>query len=249
MEGYQAFKQARIEHGFSIESFSVATGIKPRSLTYYESGERSLGGVMVYKCLALFAPLELRPEEFFCEYLNYRTECDEQMLLWKAAHPRVLNYSILRHLSYDRIVHMKYRDTITAHQYEKLIYHYRATFDYLSDKLAGRDSLTNEEYESEYLEFLYNVKKVLYMKPAMEHHPLVQIVEHYFKSEFTAHTFSFLANDFAGLIGYSGLHKLRKILDGELGLDNLSMIAALKLCYVLKLNFSEIFCVGENTCI
>ena len=64
MEVYQAFKQARIEHGFSIDSFSEATGIKPRTLISYENGDRSLEGLMVYKGLSLFEPLEISPEEF-----------------------------------------------------------------------------------------------------------------------------------------------------------------------------------------
>ncbi len=247
MEGYQAFKQARIDHGFSIERFSDITGIKPRSLVYYESGERSLDGLMVFKVLSLFEPLAINPEDFFDEFLHYKSDCDKRMTKWKQAHPRILNYSMLRHLSYDRIVHLKYRETISLEQYDKLIYYYRNTFDFLSNQMVNRENLTENEYETEYLTFLYNIKSVLYMKPDMDY-LLCEVLKYYFKSEFTALTFSFLSKDFAELIGYTSVPKLRKILSGELGLGNLSVIAALKLCYVLNLDFSKIFDSGKNTC-
>lgn len=247
MEGYQAFKRARIEHGFSVASFSDATGIKPGTLISYENGDRSLEGLMVYKGLSLFKPLGISPEVFFDEFLHYKSDCDTHMLEWKKDHPRILNYSRLRHFSYDRIVHMKYRGTITLDQYDKMICYYKNTFDYLSNQISDRENLTDEEYESEYLTFLFNIKNVLYMKPDMGY-PLRELLKHYFKSEYTAQTFSFLTNNFAALIGYTYVSKLRKILAGELDLDNLSMFAALKLCYVLDLDFPKIFNLGENTC-
>lgn len=248
MEAYQLLKQARIEKGFSMDSFSAATGIKKRSLTYYESGERQIENLMVYKCLSLLSPLGIDPESFFDESLHYKSDCDNRIRVWRQEHPRVLEYASLRHQSYDRIMHMKYRNSISPDQHDMLIHYYKQTFDYLSNELGERKELTDTEYETYYLSFLGEVKTTLYAKDNLSE-PLSLILKEYFKSEFAAQTFTFLPNDFSSLIGYTKFAKLRKILSGEVGLDSLTAISALRLCYILGLPFEKVFELGKNTCI
>ena len=246
MEGFEILKQTRIEHGYTIDELSSITGIKPRSLRYYECGEKSLNSLMVYTVLELFAPLDISPEDFFDRYFHYKEECDIQISNWKKEHPKILDYSSLRHLSYDRIAHLKYRDTISEKQYLKLMGYYQTIFNYLSALLNDRNTLTEKEYDIEYLDFMYNAKRVLYGKDNLPD-PLNDILRNYFRSEYVSQTFSFLPKEFATLIGYSMVSNLRKILAGELPLDKLSIIAALKLCYVLELEFPQIFYLGEKT--
>lgn len=248
MESYKALKQARMDHGFSLDALSAETGIKKRSITYYESGKRQVTGLACSKILDLFAPLEIDPESFYEEHFGYKEECDKKMTAWRSEHPRVLDYASLRHQAYERIAHMKYRKTITDEQYGKLMSFYKDSFGRLSEKLSHKDKkeLTDEEYENEYLCFLCNIKSALYLKPDVPE-PLKSILLAYFRSEFTAGTFTLLQNDFAALIDYTTITKLRKMLTGELEIDRLPIITALRLCYILNISFTETFGLVKKT--
>ena len=249
MQPYEILKKARIDKKYSIETLSDITGIKPRSLTYYEAGQRALDSLMVYKALLLFESVDINPEEMFDECLSYKQECRNKIEEWRNEHPRNYNYSFLRHQAYQNIAHLKYRKTITDEQYNMLMCYYRETFDYIYVLLGGRNGekeLSDKIYEEDYLPFMYKSKLCLY-KTKEEAEPLNTVLEVYLCCEYSAATFSFLTKDFSDLMGYSNIKKLRKILSGELGLENLSIIAALRLCYILNFDFAEIFNLSKNT--
>lgn len=242
MESRLILKKTRNDKGYTIKHLSEVTGFKPNILRYYESGDRSLDAVMVYKVLRLFEPLNLNPENVF----DYKKECDKEIAKWQTNHPRNFDYVSLRHQSYEKIMHLKYRKSITEEQFDKLMYYYRDTFDYLSVILDDEKILSVAEYEDLYLRFLYISRMTLYLT-GNEPEPQKTLLEAYLNCEYSSYTFSFLTKDFSNIIGYHKIDKLREILSGKMGLDNLSIKAALKLCYVLDVDFNSIFKLVKKT--
>ncbi|MDY4838392.1 MAG: helix-turn-helix domain-containing protein [Lachnospiraceae bacterium] len=245
MEAYEVFKQARVAHGYSRADFSALTGVQVRSLQYYENGERSLSVLPVYKINALFEPLELDVEKFCEEFFGYKEEVDTKIELWRKNHPRVYNYSVLKNRTYQRLFHfkMRTRETISNDQNDLFFYHYTKCFDRLAILKGDSDVITDSDYEREYLSFIYEIKKILY-GDMYTVFPLNELTEQLFRSEYTSASFSFLSKDIADIIDYS-VQNLRKVFSGDLELNHLSVVTALKLCYVLQLDFFHIF-GGKN---
>ncbi len=248
MEGNLRFKQARIDHGYTLEQLSKLTGVKSRMLTNYQNGNRRLEALRVYSCLELFDPLDLDPEEFFESSLHYKESCDDKISEWKAAHPRDYCLSSLRNTTYGRITHLKYRGTVSDEDYEYILSGYKDCFNQLSHLLKTRDCqfMSENEYETFYLTYIYNVKKRLYYSSSLEL-PTGEILEKYLRSEYSSVSFSFLSKDFAIMIDHPYVSKLRGILSGKIEIGNLSILSALKLCYVLNIDFANIFRIVKNT--
>ena len=243
MEISNILKQTRLKKGISISQLSDITNIKPRSLSYYESGRRSPNSLN--KCVLLFNTLGLDIVEVFEETIHYQEECDKQIAIWHKQHARIYNCKELKKQSYDKISHLKYNKSISEEQYIKILSYYKELFDFLATSMNDRDCMTPEEYENHYFDFMYNVKSLIYYNKVDD--PLDTILKTYLKSEFSSVTFSFLSNDFIKIVGYSNPHKFRKILSGELDIENLSALSALKLCYILRLDFNSLFIYDKNT--
>ena len=241
MEGNEYLKKERLEHGYSFHVLARATGIKERSLYYYENGEKALDRLMVDKILSLFKPLGINIELFFDEFYGYKSKCEVRMKSWKESHPRIYDYLELKRKSYDCIAQLKQRRTVNAEQFDRLLSLHRNAFP---DTHNHR--LTDDEYDHQYLEFVKNCKIVLFLNYDRDS-VLKDILLALFSSEYTSSTFSgFMPRSFADLIGYSSAPKLRKILSGAYGLDSLNILAALNLCYVLNLDFLNTFGVVKN---
>lgn len=243
MEISNILKQTRLKKGISISQLSDITNIKPRSLSYYESGKRSPNSLSKY--VILFNALELDIVDVYENVTHFQEECDRQIAIWQKHHARVYNYKVLKKQCYDKISHLKYNRSISDEQYNKILFYYKELFDSLAAAMIDRACLTSEEYENDYISFMYNVKLLIYYNKI--DNPLDTILKTYLASEFSSVTFSFLSDDFIRIVGYSNPHKFRKILSGELDIENLSILSALKLCYILQLDFNSLFIYDKNT--
>lgn len=237
MEMHNILKQTRLNKGYTINQLSEITKIKPRSLNQYENGDNEL--YSLNKCIVLFNALDLNVVEVYNDVFQYQEECDNNIKKWYEAHPRDYNYKSLKKHCYERIYHLKYHNIVSDNQYNKILSCYKNVFNNLSLCLEDRLLLTPAEYENEYLNFLYNVKHLMYYKELDRAYDIV--LSAYLRSEFSSVTFGFIPDDFINLINYTNKPKFRKILSGELKLDNLSIVPVLKLCYVLELDFNKIF--------
>ena len=96
MTGNEFIKNCRLQKGYSVRQFGKMADITPRMVSYYESGEKLLEHLPVYKCITMFRLLDIPVEEFFQKYYSIDTEVSKLVEKWRNEHPIDLDFNKLK---------------------------------------------------------------------------------------------------------------------------------------------------------
>ena len=229
MTGHSAFKQLRIDTGLTIRNFAASAGIAPRTLTYYENGEKSLLNMPVEKALTIFSFFPVNVSEFYYENYPIKSVTNVRIDQWKANHNRETNKEIIRGRLKNRIYKLKERSRYDEY-IEQILVEFEKQMTLLYNHTESRQNITEEEY-------LQYVSPVLYLlkKPPGEHITdpvLATVMEAYYHSEYSFADLSYLS-------GVSQQHLKERFSKNEL--LRLHIETMLVLCICLGLDFDEVF--------
>ena len=231
MEGYEAFRKLREEKGISIREFAALTDIAPRTITYYGNGQIDLSKITVIKAYRIFLILECSVTEFYDKYFPYKEEILRKKQLWCETNKRDYDYMVLKKRVYARIAKLKEREKITINQFEELKQDYHQVFAVLETKLVN-GMIDDTLYEEYLVPLLFKIKSKSAVKAnnAIAQRFLEALYKTDYKIKDLAH-FCELAEK-----------KCIAYLNGVYNFEDMHVITALKLCYVLELDFEEVFC-------
>lgn len=230
MTSYEAFKELRENTGISIREFARLTGIAPRTITQYSNGSINLSKIPAIKAYKIFTIFNYPITKFYEEHFMYKEEVEKEIALWRDANKREYDYAILKRRVYSRIVKLKEREKITIIQYEELKEQHKRTFEYLETKQVH--GLLNDVLYDEYiLPLLFNIR---IMSENKSRTCVAQkIVEALYKTDYKI-------KDISKFCGIADV-KCVEYFNGAYNFENMYIITALKLCYVLNLDFEQTF--------
>ena len=236
MEGYEAFKKLRMKSGLSVRGFSAAADISPRSLSYYENGEKSLLYVPVEKAIRIFSLFNVKISAFYQEYYPYIVICTEVAVSkWKTANKREVSREIISRRLKNRIYKIKERKQETYFSFSEILEIYEKQMSLLSDELGDRDEVSEEEYDQYVMPVIYTIRKT---GSTISSDPVTSsMMEAYYHTEYRF-------SDLAFLSGITQQSLKGRINRNEL--NKLHIETMLKLCLILGINFEELFGVKTD---
>lgn len=230
MKGNEYIKEKRKSCHLSIRGFAMLCDIAPRMVSYYEKGESPLTSLPVSKAVRYFTVLDCDIEEFFFSFYPFKTELDGMLLSWTEAHPRCYTISVLKKKYYLRLAKIKERSCISVEEYNMLAQKYKNLFERV---LINKSVLSDKEYDQYIIPFNRLIRKTLSVFSNDSGTIAGQIEDAIYNTEYSF-------SDIGRFCGVTRLH-LRGCLDGTYNMENIRIIFALKLCYVLGLDFNYIF--------
>lgn len=231
MTGNELIKQKRVEKNFSVRFFASITEITPRMISYYESGEKLLEHMPVYKCQAMFDLLELDITSFFQTYFPYEKDLQSKILKWEQLHPYESDFFVLKKRIYARLMKIKSRGKLSGESTQDLFDVYCAFFDSQSSKYALNPILTREEYNQYVLPILYHVRLTCNEMP--ENSISHTILDALYRTDYTV-------TDLCTLCDIT-TQPFNDYLNGKRDFGLIHIDTALKICYILNLDFDSTF--------
>ena len=228
MTGNEYLKQKREEKKYTIRGFAKESGIAPRMVSYYESGEKQLSSIPIEKAIRLFSLLDIDIEEFFCIYYPYKKDLDKAVATWNEENKREYDVNSLKKRYYYRLMKIKERDSLALRDYECLYTIYKELFD---KNIKECDSITNDEYEKYILSLNYQIR--LKLNPLPANVIAKKILDSLYHTEY-------LISDLSKFCGVSYDH-LRGCLDGNYDISRMRVGLALSLCHILNVSFKDVF--------
>ena len=228
MTGNEFLKLKREEKDFTIRGFAKTSGIAPRMVSYYESGEKQLTSIPIEKAVRIFDLLGVEIEEFFCTYYPYKDNLDKALNLWHKENLREYEVASLKKRYYHRLMKIKERNSLNLTDYERLYLAYRELFD---NRLSNQIVISDKEYEDLVLALNYQFR--LLLNPFPENVIARSILDSLYHTEY-------LISDLSKFSGISYDH-LRGCLDGNYNIEHMRVGLALSLCYILKVPFNDVF--------
>lgn len=237
MNGCEALKRYREEKKYSVRKFAVLAEISPRAVSYYECGGKDISCIPVSKAILYFGLLDIPIEAYFSQYFSYKDEIDLNLQKWKKENTTELRYSVLKKRIYSRLAKYKERNTIAPEILERITKQYETVFEKLATNTDTKGNISENDFKEFVLPLYYEIKAE--MHPLPENKLCGQILDGIYKTEFSV-------SDTAVICGVSYSHLwgcLTEIYDFK----QLQIVTALKLCYLLKLDFIKTFgSVFEN---
>jgi hypothetical protein len=156
---------------------------------------------------------------------------DEKIKQWKVQNPKVLDYDILKHRMYQRLAKNKERGKIPAAHLDDIYALYQDTFERLESRMDDVRKISEEDYRAYILPLNGQIKKELQQEP--DNIISKRIWSRIMQSEYSI-------PDVAALCGISGWH-LKGCITETYDFTNMHIDTALKLCYVLSIDFDREF--------
>ena len=231
MNGQEALKHYRKLKGYSILQLALMLELSTRSISYYESGESPITSMPVSKAVEMFKLLDVNIENFFDEYYPYKKDVDGKIQLWREKHPRTLEVKVLKKRMYLRLAKIKERNNISTTRLELLYSDFNKTFDELVVEMDESGYITDTVYERVVIPLMYNVKVEMQKTP--KDFICKRILEGVLKTEYSV-------KDIAGFCNITHQH-LAWCMKGKNDIRKMHIGIVLELCYVLNLDFTEVF--------
>lgn len=235
MDGTEAFKKYRVNTGNTIRKFAALTRLSPRIITCYENGEKAINNIPVFKAIEIFDIFNADIEEYFDTYYPYKKALDEKTNRWKEENPHILEYEILKHRMYLRLAKIKKRKTVPEDVLDIVYDNFHKNFEILKLKIDANGNIT----EQDYLQYVIPINNMI--KSGQNHLDTESEISNkiYHKLQKTEYSIP----DVAAFCDISRQH-LWRCVNGTFDFSKMRIDTALKLCYVLNMDFTEVF-VGQ----
>lgn len=232
MNGSEALKQFRENKGYSIRGLANEAGINFRNLTYYESGQRDISVMPINTALTLFNIYDEDIEIFIDTYYPFKSGLNAKVAVWRQNNPRITDYIVLKKRLYSQLAKLKERNRFDETELEKITKCYKNIFRILEMSVDEFGNISDELYEKYILPFsgMIEEKKAA---PFPDDHIAEKIVKAICYS-------GYKRNDISNLIGIDS-HHLRGCIKGTFDFKKMQSGNALKLCYLLGLDFKDTF--------
>ncbi len=234
LRGYEVFKVARENAGYSYREFAAIADISLSLLVYYESGQKSLLGMSVRKAIKVFEILNISLQDFYLSYYYKEIDVSEVINQWERDNPREYSIKKLYQRLKNRIFKLRERKRIASDIYEKLYTDLQATF-----KLLEKEGtfITDEQYEMYVLEFEYQIGKCLEdnlpEEEQMKNETAIRINDCILHSDYSY-------KDLASFLGITN-RRLSNCKNADNGYDDMKIETALKICNVFSAKFEDLF--------
>ncbi len=234
LKGYEAFKNARENAGYSYREFAGIADISLSLLVYYENGQKPLLGMSVRKAIEVFGILNISLHDFYMTYYFKELDVTDAVGQWKRNNPREYSIKKLFQRIKNRLLKMKERERISQDVYERLLAEVQAVFRVLEREGAY---ITDELYGEYILELEYRIGKCLEdnlpEEEQLKNEAAIRINDCILHSDFSY-------KDLAAFIGITN-RRLSNCKNSENGYDDMKIENALKICNVFSMRFEDIF--------
>lgn len=226
----------RMSKGCTVSVLCTCTGISARTFTDYFSGKLSLKNIPSDSAILLFDALDTKLQDFYDENFPF---IDELLRAKEKAKEKKLGISFKQYEDrlYYKIIRYYYRKKMTLLDKEELEQKFNHTF-YSDEVTKGYENIPADQIFLSYDEYLK------YIKPIEIKLDYLQDKQSYAKEETLVYKkiveSDFSLTEVANLCEVSRQH-LKGCLDGRYKLQSLKVITALKLSFLLDLDFREIF--------
>jgi len=236
LKGYEAFKNARENVGYSHREFAGIADIGLSMLVYYENGKRSLLKMSAKKAVEVFEILNISLQDFYMTYYFDELDVKDAVAQWKKDNPREYSVKKLYQRLKNRIFKLKERERITFDMHKKLYANLQAIFKVLKEEGAY---ISDEIYEEYILDFQSQIGKCLEEnlpeEKQMKNEVSIRINECVLRSDYSY-------KDLATFIGITNI-KLSNYKNAENGYEDMMIETALKICNVFSVKFEDIFVI------
>lgn len=240
MQGHEAFQKAVTDSGLSLKDIAAQSGYVEKTLRNYEQGILSLENVSVKRIIKLFSVLGIDIPTFFEEYYSIKADFENDLRQWHETHSKELEYSVVRKRFYDRIKQFKYRKRFPEEVQEELEQLFEDNFSTLSQKLVNEDRLFMQE--EEYQTFVKPIE--VYIKQLFNDKPVGRSEQMIYDALICSdyNTGTLFNDEIANLLGVSEIY-LYNLFYGKnnMAFNSIKIKTALKLCYLLGLDFNTVF--------
>lgn len=231
MTGNEFLKMKREECGYSVRKFAVDIGVSPRTISYHESGEKRIGSISLNKCICMFRRLDIPVCEFFDLYYPYKHSIDEKKKQWAEQNLRTYNFGLLKKRLYLRLAQIKKRKRLGEKELEEILVLFEAFFKDPQCPYSDGDDISPFDYEKYVRPIYYKIKIGMNGLPSDEIGRT--IIDALYKTDFSI-------SDVAAICDITKQH-LNLCINGNFDFGAMHVYTALKLCYLLELDFEEIF--------
>lgn len=231
MDGKDYFKKLRTDKGYSIRQFANIADISPRLVTYYESGGKQIGSMSVEKSILVFECLNCSIVDFFDQYYSFKPDMDNKISEWKEKNKREYKFSVLKKRIYLRLAKIKERDILDQDVLNELFFMYEDYFNGILSEKCADGYLTEELYEKYVQKIFYRLK--LAMNPLPGNDIGDTILDAIYKTDYSL-------SDVAKFCDITRQH-LNRCITGNCSFALMHIDTALKLCYLLNLDFKRTF--------
>ena len=237
MKGYEYFKKKRIDKGYSIRQFGKAVDITPRMVSYYEAGQKPIERIPLHKIITMFELLEIDIINFFDCYYPYKEDMDCAIKNWELQNPVEYDFEKTKKKIYARLAQIKSRGVVE----ESKLNHIYDMYEDFFCREARKDKKGNTISEKDYHEFvnpmLYQIK--LDVSGGLPQKDIsCNIMNAFYKSNYKI-------KDVSKMCGIAP-QNLNYYINGKYDYGSLHVDTALKLCYLLKLDFKKLFTSCEK---
>lgn len=229
MTGYEYIKQKRIEKGYTIRQFGKVVNIIPRMISYYEAGEKPIEHISLNKMNKMFDVLEIDIEDFFDCYYPYKHDMDLQIVKWRCDNPVECDFQIVKKKIYARLAQIKSRGTIEESKLKQI---YDMYDDFFCNEQRKFFPISTEEYNKFVNPILYQIK--LNMSGGLPENDISRSIMIAFYQS------GYKIKDVSKICGITS-QNLNYYINGKYDYGSLHVDTALKLCYLLKLDFKILF--------
>ena len=232
--GYEAFKRARENTGYSYREFAGIADISLSLLVYYENGNKSLLAMPVKKAIEVFDILNISIHDFYMTYYKKELDMSDAKRQWQMDNPREYSIKKLSQRLKIRIFKLKERNRITQGMYDALLANMHTTFGLLE---PGRETISDEFYEEHILNIECQIGKCLEKnlpeEEQIKNESAKRINDCILRTDYSY-------KDLATLIGITN-RRLSNCKNSEKGYDDMKIENAMKICNVLSVRFEDIF--------
>lgn len=234
LKGYEAFKNARENTGYSYREFAGIADISLSLLVYYENGQKSLLGMSVKKASEVFEILNISLYDFYMTYFFKELDVTDAVNIWKKDNPREYSVKKLYQRFKNRLFKLRERERITLEMHDKLYADLQAVFKMLENE---GPYISDDFYEDYILDLEYQIGKCLEEnlpeEEKMKNETAIRINDCILHSDFSY-------KDLAAFVGITN-RRLSNCKNMENGYDDMKIENALKICNVFSKRFEDIF--------
>ena len=233
MTANEAFRQLRINSGYTYRAFAVQAGI-PLSLLYgYESGGKEISSIPVAKAVRIFSLCGKSVVAFYLENYNLQQEVLQNMEKWNREHPAELHLDRLMTQLKNRIAKSRERKRLTEETALQLNKESNNIKGRLKDIITEDGCISEKDYEQYVTPLMANIRAEMFCAPdnlPIENRLIID----------AKHKKNWGYSDLAEICGLSS-HHLKYCLTGNGNLYSMHIGTALKLCIALGLEFPKVF--------
>lgn len=238
MTGNEAFKQMRIDAGYTYRAFAAQAGI-PLSLLYgYESGSKEICSIPVAKAIRIFSLSGKNMTAFYLENYDLKQEVLQNIEIWKQKHPPELHIEKLMKQLKNRIAKLKGRGRLTEDAAARFNQRCNDIVEDLTDDVSEDGCISEERYEQHVIPLMADIKTEMFCDPGILPTENKLVIDAMYQKNW----------GYSGLAEICGLSRqhLKYCLCGKGDLFSMHIGTALKLCIALELPFEKVFRLSND---